>query len=191
MGDDSGAAGPTKEGRRIVCDTSVLLAGGDPRGAASDEIFVTPSVISEVKRDEDRERLETLRETGLRIQSPSAASLKAIAEAATVTGDGQRLSPADKELLALAQELGAEILSDDRSIQNLAATLKIPYRGYAQSEIKGVWHWQSQWRCTGCAKVYELEPPKNECIVCGHEVKKKHWRVPMGEAAGPKRRPKK
>ncbi len=61
-GGDKGAPIP----RKLVCDTSVLLAGGDPRGSPDDEVFVTPSVINEVKRPEDRERLQTLREIGLK-----------------------------------------------------------------------------------------------------------------------------
>lgn len=190
MGDDLGLRKPAVEARKIVCDTSVLLAGGDPRGTPEDEIFVTPGVLEEVKREDDRERLATLREIGLKLQSPTDAALQAIEQAATATGDGQRLSRADKELLALSIDLKAELLTDDRSMQNLAASMKMPYRGYAQSEIKGVWHWQSQLKCTGCARTYEAEPPRRECIVCGHEVRKKHWRVPMGEVAGPKRRTK-
>jgi UPF0271 protein len=189
MSEESGPGkGQPPQPRRIVCDTSVLLAGGDPRGTPDDEIFVTPSVLDEVKRPDDRERLETLREIGLRIQSPTAASLQVIEQAALATGDGSRLSKPDKELLALAADLKGELLTDDRSMQNVAATLKIPYRGFSQSEIKGVWHWQSVFRCVGCGRTYENEPPKGECIVCGHQVRKKHWRVPMGEAAGPKRR---
>ncbi len=177
-------------GRKMVCDTSVLLAGGDPRGNAADEVFVTPSVLDEVKRPEDRERLDTLRDLGLRVQAASDGSLKTVDQAAAATGDSQRLSRADRELLALAVDLKAELLTDDRSMQNIAASLGVPYKGYAQSEIKGIWHWLSQWRCSGCGRVYENEMPRNECTVCGHEVRKKHWRVPMGEAAGPKRRKK-
>jgi UPF0271 protein len=183
-GGDKGAQIP----RRLVCDTSVLLAGGDPRGTPDDEVYVTPSVMNEVKRPDDRERLETLREIGLKLQSPGAPSLAAVDKAAAATGDGQRLSLPDKELLALALELKAELLTDDRSMQNLAATMGVPYKGYAQSEIKGIWHWESQLKCIGCGRIYENEMPRNECIVCGHEIRKKHWRVPKGEAAGPRRR---
>ena len=172
----------------MVCDTSVLLAGGDPRGTPDDEVFVTPAVLNEVKRPEDRERLETLRDIGLKLQSPGAPALEAIEKAVQSTGEGQRLSTADKELLALAMELKAELLTDDRSMQNIAASLGMPYKGYAQSEIKGIWHWASQWICIGCGRRYENEMPRNECTVCGHEVRKKHWRVPKGEAPGPKRR---
>ena len=188
MAANPAAAKPQAAPRKMVCDTSVLLAGGDPRGAPDDEVYVTPSVLDEVKRPEDRERLETLREVGLKMQVPGAPALEAIEKAAAATGDGQRLSPVDKELLALAVELRAELLTDDRSMQNIAASLGLPYKGYAQSEIKGIWHWESQWICTGCGRRYQSEMPKDECIVCGHEVRKKHWRVPKGETAGSKRR---
>ena len=188
MADEKPSAPIVAGGRKAVCDTSVLLAGGDPRAGPDDLVFVTPAVLDEVKRPEDRERLETLRETGLKVQSPTGDALKRIEEAAKVAGESQRLSTADKELLALALELNAELLTDDRSMQNVAASLKMAYRGYAQTEIKGVWHWESQWRCTGCARAFDIEPPRGECTVCGHAVKKKHWRVPKGEAAGPRRR---
>jgi UPF0271 protein len=178
-------------GRTAVCDTSVLLAGGDPRSGPDDAVFVTPAVLDEVRRPEDRERLETLRETGLKVQSPTAEGLRRVEEAAKAAGEGERLSKADKELVALALDLKAELLTDDRSMQNVAATLQVAFRGFAQSEIKGIWHWESQWRCSGCARAYEKEPLRGECTICGHAVKKKHWRVPKGEAAGPKRRPPK
>ncbi len=154
-------------------------------------MFVTPAVLDEVRRPEDRERLETLRETGLKVQSPTAEGLRRVEEAAKAAGEGERLSKADKELVALALDLKAELLTDDRSMQNVAATLQVAFRGFAQSEIKGIWHWESQWRCSGCARAYEKEPLRGECTICGHAVKKKHWRVPKGEAAGPKRRPPK
>jgi UPF0271 protein len=167
-----------------VCDTSILLAGADPRGTPEDLIYITPLVMTELKHEDDRARLETLKELGLRTQSPSAESLRAIEEAAMKTGDSQRLSPVDKELLGLTLELNAELLTDDRSMQNVASTLNLAYRGYAQSEIKGVWHWQSNWRCIGCGREYDQEIPQGICRVCGHEIRKKHWRVPMGEVAG-------
>ncbi len=186
--------GPNRAGRNVaggrtaVCDTSVLLAGGDPRSGPLDQVYVTPAVLDEVRRPEDRERLETLRETGLKVRSPTAEAVRRVEEAAKAAGESERLSKADKELVALALDLDAELLTDDRSMQNVAATLKVAFRGFAQSEIKGIWHWESQWRCSGCARTYETEPPKGECIVCGHAVRKKHWRVPKGESPGPKRR---
>jgi rRNA maturation endonuclease Nob1 len=161
-----------------------LLAGGDPRATPDDEVYITASVQGEIRNQDDRDRLETLRATGLKVKEPTPDALRTIEEASKVTGDGKRLSAVDKELLALALEMGAELLTDDRSMQNLAASLKIPYRGFAQTEIKGLWHWQSHWRCIGCGRTYESEVPQGVCRVCGHEVKKKHWRVPKGEAAG-------
>jgi UPF0271 protein len=176
--------------RNIVCDTSVLLAGGDPRSSFADQVFITPAVIGEIQRPDDKDRLETLRETGLQVREPSAASRGRVGEAAKTTGDGARLSAVDVDLLALALDLNGELLTDDRSMQNVAKVLQITYRGFAQSEIVGLWHWQSIIRCIGCGRTFEQEPPRGECIVCGHQVKKKHWRVPKGEAAGGKRRRK-
>lgn len=189
MASISEGSGEAPKARRVVCDTSVLLAGGDPRSSLDDEVYITPGVLGEVHHADDRERLETLRATGLNVREASASALQTVEEAARSAGEDKRLSQADKELLALALELNAELLTDDRSMQNLAATLKIPYKGYAQSEIKGLWHWQSTWRCIGCGRTYDAEVPNNECRVCGHQVVKKHWRVPKGEAPG-KRKPR-
>ena len=185
-----GPEGALQKGRKIVCDTSVLLAGADPRGTPEDEIYITPAVTTELKHDDDRARIETLKELGLKTQAPSDHATRAIEAAAIKMGEGQRLSAVDKELLALALELKADLLTDDRSMQNIAKSLGISYRGYAQSEIKGLWHWQSVWRCIGCGREYDQELPQGECRVCGHQVRKKHWRVPMGEAAGRPRKGK-
>lgn len=174
-------------GRTIVCDTSILLAGGDPRSAAGDTVLVTPGVVSETRRRVERERLETLLETGLEVRAPGPEALQRVEEAARSTGDDGRLSAADRELVALALELGAELLTDDRSMQNVAKHLKVAYRGFAQAEIGGLWRWQTTWRCTGCRKVYGAEPRGGECVVCGHVVVKKHRRVQAaaGKEPGP------
>lgn len=169
--------GGMETGRTVVCDTSVLLAGGDPRSGGDERVYITPGVVAEVRRREERERLETLLSTGLEVRSPGREALARVEEAAAATGDRERLSAADSELVALALELGAELLTDDRSMQNVAKQLEVAYRGFAQAEIGGMWRWQSTWRCKGCGKVYGDEPPGRECRVCGHEVVKKHRRV--------------
>ncbi len=175
----------SKMPRTIVCDTSVLLAGGDPRSGPQDTAYITPGVVAEVRRLDERERLETLRETGLEVRAPAAEALERVEQAARATGDNERLSGPDKELVALALELGAELLTDDRSMQNVARQLAVAYRGFAQAEIQGLWHWKSTWRCKGCGKVHDKEPLRRECAICGHAVVKKQWRVRRGESAVP------
>ena len=99
--------------------------------------------------------------------SPSERSLQRVSKEAEQTGDSRRLSPTDKELLALALDLGYELLSDDYSIQNLARVLGVPCKGMDQRGIAEVFEWQA--KCKGCGKTF----PANVriCDICGSETK--------------------
>jgi len=148
-----------------VLDTSVLYYGKDlPEGY---ECFITPGVVRELNKEGMGERLEMLLATRIRISSPSDRSLQRVNKEAERTGDSRRLSETDKELLALALDLGYELLSDDYSIQNLARVLGVPCRGMDQEGIAEVFEWQS--KCKGCGKLF----PANvrTCDVCGSETK--------------------
>lgn len=59
---------------------------------------------------------------GVRIQifSASNESIEKVRSAAERTGDIDRLSPTDSQVLALALELSAPLISDDYSIQNVS-----------------------------------------------------------------------
>jgi len=69
--------------------------------------------------------------------------------------------------LALASELGYELLSDDYSIQNLARVMGVPCRGVDQKGISKVFEWQA--KCKGCGKVFSADV--RVCDVCGSETK--------------------
>jgi len=148
-----------------VLDTSVLYYGKDlPDGY---ECFITPGVVRELDKEEMGERLEMLLATKVRVLSPSDRSLQRVNKEAVQTGDSRRLSETDKELLALALDLGYELLSDDYSIQNLARVLGIPYRGMDQKGIAEVFEWQA--KCKGCGKVFSADV--RVCDVCGTGTK--------------------
>ena len=98
----------------LVLDTSVLYYGKDfPEGY---ELVITPGVVSELDKEGMGERLEMLLATKIRVSSPSKRSLDRVFKESETTGDSRRLSMTDKELLALALDLGYELLSDDYSI---------------------------------------------------------------------------
>jgi UPF0271 protein len=148
-----------------VLDTSVLYYGKDlPEGY---ECMITPGVVRELNKEEMGERLEMLLATKIRISSPSERSTKRVAVEAEKTGDSRRLSETDKELLALALDLGYELITDDYSIQNLAMVMGIPCRGMDQKGIAEVFEWQA--RCKGCGKVFPADV--RVCDVCGTETK--------------------
>ena len=155
----------------FVLDTSVLYYGKDlPDGY---ELVISPGVVRELEREGMAQRLELLLATRIRISSPSKRSLSKVESEAQRTGDSTRLSDTDKEILALALELGYQLLTDDYSIQNLATVLGVPYRGFDQKGITKVLEWEA--KCTGCGKV--LGPESKECDVCGRPTKMRRKRV--------------
>ncbi len=83
------------------------------------------------------------------------------------TGDSRRLSETDIEVLALALELGYQIVTDDYSIQNLATVLGVPFRGLDQKGIGAVFEWEA--RCKGCGKRFPAAV--KECDICGSETR--------------------
>ena len=149
----------------FVLDTSILYYGKDlPEGY---ECIITPGVVRELNREEMGERLEMLLATKIRVSSPSDRSMRRVTDASEKTGDSRRLSETDKELLALALDLGYELISDDYSIQNLARVLGVPCRGMDQKGIAEVFEWQA--KCKGCGKVFPADV--RVCDVCGTETK--------------------
>jgi endoribonuclease Nob1 len=146
-----------------VLDTSALFSMQDLPHEA--RCFTTPGVIKELDRYGDR-RSDLWGEL-LTVSEPTAASMRRVREAASRTGDSTRLSPTDVEVLALALELEALVLSDDYSLQNLATYLGIPFKPVGLKGIKDLRRWR--WRCTGCGRIYEKEMP--DCPVCGSKLK--------------------
>ena len=149
----------------FVLDTSVLYYGKDL--PPDRELVITPGVVRELTREGMGERLELLMATRIRVSSPSRRSLAKIRQAAEKTGDSRRLSETDIEILALAEELGYELLTDDYSIQNVAQIAGVSARGLDQKGIREVYEWDA--KCKGCGKV--LPADVKECPVCGSPTK--------------------
>ena len=106
-----------------VIDTAIFIQGIDVEG------FTTPKVVEEVKDPESRLFLESLISAGkVKVLVPSKESVEAVMEAARKTGELNELSEADVEVLALAYELKATLLTDDYNLQNIAKTLRIPFK---------------------------------------------------------------
>jgi len=158
--------------RGYVLDTSALFYGKEaPQGL---ECVIPPGVVRELKKEDMGERLELLLATRIRVVSPSEGSVKMVKEKAKETGDTRRLSETDVEIIALAIDLGYELVSDDYSVQNLARVIGVACRGMDQKGISEVYHWEA--RCRGCGKVFPAEV--RECDVCGSETRAKRKRRP-------------
>ena len=154
----------------LVLDTSVLYYGKDlPVGY---ECVITPGVVRELNKEEMGERIEMLLATKVRVLSPSDRSMQRVEKEAERTGDSRRLSETDEELLAVALDLGYELLSDDYSIQNLARVLGVPCRGMDQKGIAEVFEWQA--KCKGCGKVFAADV--RTCDICGSETRTRRKR---------------
>ncbi|MDH7508899.1 MAG: nucleic acid-binding protein [Methanomassiliicoccales archaeon] len=148
---------------KYVVDTSAFFAMEDlPQDA---EILVPPGVLSELKKYKDR-RLDYW-EFKIKITHPSTTSLEAVRLAAQKTGDTHKLSDTDIEVLALAFDLKATILTEDYSIQNVARTMGIDYINIVTRGIKEIFSWEM--RCLGCGRAFDKEI--KECPVCGSPLK--------------------
>ncbi len=149
----------------FVLDSSVLYYGKDL--PLERELVISPGVVRELTKEGMGQRLELLMATRIRVASPSRRSLAKVKEAAEKTGDSRRLSDTDLEILALAEELGYELLTDDYSIQNLARTIGVSAHGLDQRGIREVFEWDA--KCRGCGKI--LPADTKECPVCGSPTK--------------------
>jgi UPF0271 protein len=153
-----------------VLDTSVLYYGKDLPAAF--EPVITPGVARELSRQGMSQRLELLMATRVRVSSPSEKSLRRVKEESEMTGDSRRLSDTDKDLLALALDLGYELMTDDYSIQNVARSMGIPVRGMDQKGITELFEWQA--KCKGCGKLFPADV--RVCDVCGSETRTRRKR---------------
>ena len=152
--------------RPLVLDTSALLAGR-PMGPG-EETLVPAAVMGELRPGgRDRRHLDHLLAAGARVVEADPAARARVREEAAKGGEAGRLSEADVDVLAVALSLGAEVASDDYTLQNLARRLGVPVRGVQQAGIAQEYRFLP--RCTGCRRM--LDKPADECPVCGSPVR--------------------
>ncbi len=174
--------------RIIVLDTSAFVAGFDPFSLGAEQVTV-PKAEEEIRRNSMvKMRLEMAIESGkLKVKAPTQESLFKAQAAANEVGDTFKLSDADKQLLALAIELKTsgyipQIVTDDYSIQNVAAKIDIEFLSLATFGIKRLLEWIRY--CPACHKEYSIGYKFKECQICGTELKRK----PKRQTKGPKSR---
>ncbi len=157
---------------KTVLDASALLTGLDFEG----ELYTSGHIVREVERQGMDPRTGALLESKVRIVEPTSRAIAQVRQAAEATGDITRLSEPDVHVLALALELGAVLVTDDYSMQNVAKALGVEYRGAGLKPIEEqrTWHY----RCTGCGRF--LDGPVRTCPVCGSRVKTTR-RPPLGK----------
>ena len=160
-----------KKNQRIyILDTSAILSG-KPINFENNDMITSIGVSNELKPGgRDYNSFQILLEKGLKIEKPTKSSIDKIREIIKKTGDSDRLSETDIEILALSldnNEKEAVIITDDYSIQNVANHLKIKFEPISQSGITKRFIWN--YRCRGCGKKFKENI--KICPICGAETK--------------------
>lgn len=145
-------------------DTSAILSGMDFAG----EVYVPSSVVRESSAKGLDPRTESFLEAKARVLEPRYGDLEDVRRAAKQTGDDAHLSPTDVDVLALALQLEATIVTDDYSIQNVAGRLGLKYRAAVLPGIRENVGWS--FRCAGCSRYWPTE--RDQCPVCGSKVRR-------------------
>ena len=148
---------------RSVLDSSAFFTAAAFEG----ELYTTSSVISELRDLSSKARSDLLREAGLQVMDPDRESVSRVRENAVARGEAGVLSSTDIEVLALALQLQACIMSDDYALQNVARSLGIKVIPIQQKGARNI-RWK--FRCSGCGRYYR-EP--GECQVCGALIQRK------------------
>jgi endoribonuclease Nob1 len=146
-----------------VLDTSFFFGEFPAEG----DLFTVPPVVDELKDIRAKGNFEKWSARGLRVQSPTEESRKRVITAAKTTKDITVISETDRDLLALALDLGADLHTDDFAIQNIALVIGVKIVPILQRKARRV-HWK--YRCSGCGRYAEQD---GECPVCGAAVKRK------------------
>lgn len=154
-----------------VLDSTAFYAGIPYQG--SGRYYTTYLVLEEVKHHNVG---SSFIQTRVMVTEPSPDSVNRVKTTAAKTGDLGALSQTDISLLALALDLkggdgGANLISDDFAVRNVAEVLSIPL---AATSMKGG-EWKNiNWKiyCRGCGKSY-TNPKLTVCPVCGTRLVRK------------------
>jgi UPF0271 protein len=145
---------------KVVLDTSAIIYLNDFR--SFDKIFTTQGVIREIK-----DKISSLKLAGidLKVVEPSIKKINQVKNVARKTGDLEKLSQTDVEILALAKEMNAVIISDDRNIQNVAEKMNLKYISIFSKRISKLITWRKF--CKICKKFYKKG---RVCEICGSKL---------------------
>lgn len=153
------------EEEQYVVDTSAILTR---KLNLSQENFIIPfSVLQEIRLGKIARAIEW-QEENMHISQPGTEAVEKVKEAAAVTGDLEELSQTDIDVLAVALELKAIVVTDDYAIENVASKLGLKFVGADLHSITKSITWQ--FRCTGCGRRYDKF--RKECPVCGHAIRR-------------------
>jgi UPF0271 protein len=148
----------------FVLDSVTFLTRRHPQG----ELLTVSGVESELVNRRSREYHEQLVAAGMQVAMASEIARQQVETSAQGTGDAGVLSPVDLDLLALALERDATLLTDDFAMQNVAVTLGIAWLPVEIDGIAKQLRWR--WTCSGCRQRWD--EPHDECPTCGSELRR-------------------
>jgi len=151
-----------------ILDASAFYAGV-PFGA-DDEWYTTPPVLEEIRHiKKSHGALGTMIEAGrLRVREPGVdAGARAVRESKR-TGDFRQLSRQDISVLALAVEMGGQIVTDDFAVSNVARSLGVGVLPIMTGGIRDEGTWVHY--CPGCRKNFKNQ---KECPLCGTALRRR------------------
>ena len=171
----------------IILDNTAFVSALDPNQISLQnpgiQFYITSSVYDEaLSNPRSSQRIE-IAETQhiLKVRDPMPKSLKTVKITAEDTGDIGALSQTDQEIIALYLDLLDEfpdqkglVISDDYSVQNTCARLKIPFYSLQKKGIKKNIKWEIY-----CPNCFEIFPPKllgKNCDHCGATLKRRAYR---------------
>lgn len=140
--------------------TTVLDAGvfihGYGRELEFDEPVTTPAVIEEL----DSTQAQTVRQLiGPEVREPDPSIQQEIQQRADE--DEIHVSSTDTGVIALAQQLGAVLVTDDYSLQDLAQRMDVAVRGFGEEGITEPREYERY--CPACGNVTD----EDQCPRCG------------------------
>ncbi|MFX1296624.1 MAG: NOB1 family endonuclease [Promethearchaeota archaeon] len=162
----------------LIYDTSAFIGGIDPQAIQIPQ-WTTPDNMEEIRNKNTRDILQMAIKTGrMKLRSPSEKFIDSVIERTKKTGDYSKLSRIDIKVLALALEFQSEnwnpiIMTDDYSIQNVAASFKIEYKAVTEAGIRTQIRWKIY--CPGCGADYPTDISIKKCDVCGTKLKRKSY----------------
>ena len=164
----------------LIYDTSAFIGGMDPQAIQVPQ-WTTPENVEEVRSKSTKGILEMALKTGrMKLRSPSPSAITRVKEVTRDTGDYSSLSEVDLKVIALALDFQNEnwhpiLMTDDYSMQNVAAALKIDYKSVTEAGIRSQLRWKIY--CPGCGKEWKEDADKNlkKCDICGTKLKKKSY----------------
>ena len=141
-----------------VLDSSAIISGVK---VPPEEVVIPFSIEKEVK-DKPPDFLL------YRVADPDERYVKKIISIAKRTGDYEVLSFTDIDVLALALQKNATIITDDYAIQNIALYLGIKFETAEMVGIKEKRRWK--WRCESCGRYYSKK--YESCPICGGKLRR-------------------